>query len=223
MYSGYLGTNWQNPELDSEKATIIGVNFAGKMGQINYSSRVFLNNVEDEIDSVVVGYNDVNGDNIQADTAAGDEDDIEQNQNIGEFDYTGIAFDMDYKYKNNNFRLLLSYNSAENKTNPATDKVENFAEEKLVFDYSKKIRNNKIRTKITYVGDSEQIDDFTGLWTKIPSYTVVDLFYDHDLFEGKTNRKFYINVKNAFDRNYYTYIGRPEAGRSVEIGQQISF
>ncbi len=226
MYSGYLGTDWQNPDLDSEKATIIGLNYIGNFGQVKYSSRVFLNNVKDQIDNVVVGFyddesgvNPTDNDGIQNNG----EDDVEQNQNIGEFDYTGLAFDMNYQYKNNIFRLLLSYNSAKNKTNPATDKVENFAEQKLVFDYSKQIGNNKIRSKITYVGDSEQIDDFSGLWTKIPSYTLVDIYYDHDLFEGKTNRKFYVNVKNAFDRNYYTYIGRPEAGRSVEIGQQISF
>ncbi|MCK9224471.1 MAG: TonB-dependent receptor plug domain-containing protein [Candidatus Muirbacterium halophilum] len=210
MFSGYMGGILPNPNLETEKITTYAYYKNYGQNKHRLKTRLYLNKVEDQIEKVDTGILDpfsTKGYNY------------DQNQNIGDVYYTGVSFDYIKKNINSDFGIIASYIDPENKT--GTDKkIDNFAKVNIDINYTNIYKNNKLTWNIHHTGESYEND---GAWQTIPSYNLVNIYYDNSIFVNNSTRKFYINIKNIFDKDYYANLGKPCEGKSFEFGQMISW
>lgn len=205
-YSYKLGTAIPNPDLDPEQSINYEIGYANKKNAvIHYKGTIFYNNVRDYIQLIKVA----NPKNSGAT--------IDQNQNIGEVDFSGIELEASTKVLTSlEIGSNYTYTHIDNKTDDS--KIINVPAHKVIA-YARYTFFERLTAQADIEFDSQRFSSSNGVQVA-DEYTIVGSKLSYDLGNG-----FLVDagVKNLFDKNYAIQEGYPEAGRTLFTNLRYTF
>ncbi len=205
-YSYNLGTAIPNPDLDPEKSINYEIGYENKkVAGIHYKGIVFYNNVTDYIQLARVA--DPKNPGMT----------INQNQNIGEVDLSGIELEAGANVLTTlEIGSNYTYTHADNKTD--SSKITNVPAHKVVA-YLRYTLFEKLIAQADVEFDSRRFSSSNGVQVA-DGYAIMGSKLSYDLGNG-----FLVDagVKNLFDKNYAIQEGYPEAGRTFFSNLRYTF
>ncbi|RPI04728.1 MAG: TonB-dependent receptor [Ignavibacteriae bacterium] len=200
FYAEILGRNSPNPDLKSEIAlnTEAGVDF-NFMPQLKLHSAVFLNDIQDLIQSVVIRPG------------------VQQYQNIGQAEFRGIEVSAAYDQPIGQFSLNYIYLSARNTTpGAATSHLEYRPEHTFNAAYRKTWDIGlTFSGEITAVSSFYGVDVDTRVQHELSSYTLINIGVTQAI---TSEVRVFARVNNLLDKFYQADYGFPAPGREWLIG-----
>jgi len=197
LYSGLLGKNVPNPDLESEEAVNYEIGAEKPLPGRNFVRlNLFYSDIKNLIVNKEVG------------------PDLDQYQNIGKARYQGVEVSFRSAFfKRNMFELSYTYLDAQNRSpNRTSDHLEERPEHKLyISDLYELTEWLSLFGKLEYYSKQWYEDWDTGSWKTLDGFVTFDfkvigtLSKHVDLEAG---------VKNMFDENYSLSYGYPREGRT---------
>ena len=205
-YSFRLGTAIPNPDLDPEKSINYELGYANsQFDNLRMKGTFFYNNVTDFIQFATV--TDPTNPGVT----------VNQNQNIGEVDLTGIELELTgYLLPSLEAGTNYTYTHSDNKTD--SSKLTNVPEHKVVA-YLRYVFWNHLSSQLDGEYNSKRYSSSDG--TRVASkFTVVNakLAYDFDNgFQAEAG------MKNIFDKDYELQEGYSQPGRTLFVNVHYTF
>lgn len=205
-YSYRLGTAIPNPDLDAEKAINSEIGYENKdIAGVHVKGTVFYNHVTDYIQLIKVA--------DPTDSGAT----TNQNQNIGEVDFSGIELEMGAEIvKALEIGCNYTLTHIDNKTDES--EIINVPKHKIGA-YARYRMFERLVAQVDTEYDSKRFSSADGVQVA-DGYVVVNSKVGYDLGKG-----FMVDggVKNLLDENYEIQEGYPEAGRTFFANLRYSF
>ncbi len=205
LYSTRFGGAASNPSLAPERVTNYEIGWAGKLGNANLSSAVFYSSVTSLIESVVIGTN------------------LTQSQNVGDGYFVGWEGSVDIP-------VTSTLATGGNLTVMRLDVTDNkgVAERITGVPDVKGIAYVKWNptSSLSITPNAEFASDrWTTNWQgtlnyRIGAYTIANISADYELKPGVD---FLVTGRNLLDTNYFLTDGFPEPGRTVTVGMKMKF
>jgi iron complex outermembrane receptor protein len=200
-YSRRLGFAEPNPDLQSEKATSYELSYNKTVESMSYGITGFITQVDDAIENVV--------------QPSG----LFQNQNVGEFQHTGIELDASYKGDSYEVGGNYTYLTIDNKSG-TTAQITGVPENQL-FAYAKKdiwtntyaYANAKFRN-----GAVQQLMDTS--YEEIPSFTTFDAKINYAYSDALSGE---LGIRNISDEEFAYDMGYPMPGREFFVTLEYKF
>jgi iron complex outermembrane receptor protein len=199
-YSRKLGQAVANSDLGEERATHYELAYQVAKAGLSLSASLYYSRIEDAIQSVYYG-KDADG------------DELEQNQNVGDFGHTGVELDLGYLLGDLQSGLNYAYIDIEN-LDDGDEKMIRIPEHELFLyaDYAltgafSLYANMRYR-------DGVYSQDGKGNYLKVPSFTTFDIKASYAMENGFTAEA---GVKNLLDEDYAYDLGFPEPGREFFV------
>ena len=210
-YSTRFGTAVPNPDLKSERALTAELGYSGNLGPVTLDGAIFYSRIEDMIQSVPVGT------------------DLSQSQNVGKGRIAGLEFSTSYEISPT-LALQANYTYLHRKiedpvraglratdvpTHAANLRLEWMAQDNLKIAPSLELASSRWTDSAIQPTDPEQV-----AYTKVPGFGLVNLDVDWQVTDRAT---MVFGLRNVFDRSYELVDGYPEAGRSFFLTNRITF
>lgn len=210
-YSTRFGTAVPNPDLKSERALTVELGYGGDLGPVAVQGAIFHSRVKDMIQSVTVG------------------PDLSQSQNVGEGRISGLELAAQYDITPT-LGLVANYTYLHRKIDDpvraglrSTDVPRHAAFLRLDWQLSDDLRiapSAELASSRWSDSAIQPADPTEVAYTRMGGFGLVNLDVDWQLTES-ANVVF--GLRNIFDRNYALVEGYPEQGRSFFLTNRISF
>lgn len=210
-YSTRFGTAVPNPDLNSERALTVELGYSGDLGPVALDAAIFHSRVKDMIQSVPVGT------------------ELSQSQNVGDGRISGLELAARYEISPT---LMLSANytymhrtisdpvrdglrSTDIPRHAANIRLDWQAQENLTISPSIEMSSARWSESAVQPRDPTEVT-----YSKVPGFGLVNLDMDWQVTE-RANIVF--GMRNILDKNYELVEGYPEAGRSVFLTSRVTF
>ncbi len=206
LYSGLMGKNVPNPNLEAEEAVNYEIGAEKSLPGRNF---VGLNLFYSDIKNLIVSKEIAKK--------------VDQYQNVGKASYKGLEFTFKSGFfENNMFELSYTYLDAKDDSPDRTsDHLAENPEHKIyASDLFEICQWVSLFGKVEWYSERWYEDYDTGEWKTLDGFVTMDLKIIGTISEHFTVEA---GVKNLFDKNYSLSEGFPREGRTLFAGLQVIF
>ena len=206
LYSGLMGKNEPNPNLEAEEAVNYEIGAEKSLPGRNF---VGLNLFYSDIKNLIVSKEIAKK--------------VDQYQNIGKASYKGLEFTFKSGFfENNMFELSYTYLDAkDNSPDRTSDHLAENPEHKIyASDLFEICQWVSLFGKVEWYSERWYEDYDTGEWKTLDGFVTMDFKVIGTISEHFTVEA---GVKNLFDKNYALSEGFPREGRTLFAGLQVIF
>ncbi|EKE02667.1 MAG: hypothetical protein ACD_20C00347G0004 [uncultured bacterium] len=205
LYSGYIGRNIANPNLEEETALRYEVGYTGEFKETaKFNISLFRSSVDNLIANVPVKSN------------------LYQNQNIDKAAIQGVDTNFKIKLIKNKILLNLGYvhTDAVNKSDTRTSKDLAYIPKNKIFTGVTLNLPLSISSDISlvYVSKTHYQDNADLKWKNLGGYSLLNFGL---LKKFKDRYIVFLNIQNALDKNYETFHNFPMPGININMGTKL--
>lgn len=202
-YSFKMGKAWPNPDLKTEHAVNLDLNYEGQLGNLNWM-----------IDGYYIFISDI----IQEITGVDPDDPlIWQLQNRGKAHYRGVETGLDYTVKWFTASMNYTFTDQVNRTDKDLKFVDVPRHKVNIFLTAEPFRKLQLRADMNY--NSKRYSSSDGS-TSVPGFALFNVSAQHTFCHSLTAR---VGVNNLFDKLYYVKEGYPQPGRMFYASLRYNF
>ncbi|RJL20600.1 TonB-dependent receptor plug domain-containing protein [Paracoccus siganidrum] len=210
-YSTRFGTAVPNPDLKSERALNVEIGYGGEIGPARVQTALFYSKVDDMIQSVPVG------------------PDLTQSQNVGDGTYKGFEIEADWQLGDRlglvaNYTWLqrgitdpvrADYRPTDTPRHTAFLRLDWQALDRLTVSPSVEVSGARLSESAIQPEDPTQI-----AYTRMGGFGLANLDFD---WQATDRTSVVFGIRNLFDRDYQLVEGYPEPGRSFFLTTRVAF
>lgn len=212
LFSGYIDRNIPNPLLKEESTIHYQAFFNANFEKINAKAEFYYSDRKNMIENITISDKNAN-------------QKIQQLQNIEKAHFIGTELSINTNKLYNYFSLSASYNyqysySKTLKDNKLPFQPENIFKTAITIYLPFKAY---IYTDISFIGEQYELD-YKNNWLKIPSYSIINLKYEQNVYKDSNNKLMvYLKINNVLNSEIYTQNNFPLAGREFYLGLKYQY
>ncbi len=212
LFSGYIDRNIPNALLKEESTIHYQAFFNANFEKFNAKAEFYYTDIKDMIENITIS--DKNAPQR-----------VQQLQNIGKSNFIGTEISINTDKLYNYFSLSSSYNYQHSYSETLKDnKVP--LQPKNIFKTAVTIYlpfKAYIYTDISFIGEQYELD-YRDNWLKIPSYSIINLKYEQNVYKDSNNKVIlYLKINNVLNSEIYTQNNFPLAGREFYFGLKYQY